>query len=436
MFGFSSRRNFSNTSQQVLSGLIVVIIVWLSLIAIDVKAQTPSNPANPQTSLNPANPNVEDFFDSQYRNFAKCIKELYLQDNNQIRYLDGNLYHLIGRPEYTKYKIDVFKQRCTNLGIDIGVNLNNPTIVENFQKVAHCLDEIYLINNVGWNQEKPERLESCFFVTKNTLGPSRQAYIDCMIRAKYNPQTKYLDKNNENLQNLCLRELETAFVFPKNIINNNYLQHYSYLLYCLDHNRAKPKFRTASWDWEGDGHQNWVGGFWDMFESPNCRWFIYDFSQLRMKTPSELGIPLFGGGDQISLPDLNFNPIIIEIPTEQTCWISKEDKNAGPNLTNIWNPGNWLPIMYNCQNTTNGRPIPLHPINFIPIAIRLFAFITSLLIWLIILNLVIGIILFIVGVATSILAWVKKILIGSVAVVIVLISMYLILYFILSIFQG
>jgi len=156
-----------------------------------------------------------------------------------------------------------------------------------------------------------------------------------------------------------------------------------------------------------------------------------------MKTPTELGIGLgAGSGGQINLPNLNFDPIRINVPTEQTCWISKEGMNVGPNLTNIWNPGNWLPIMYNCQNTIDGRPVPLHPINLIPIAIRLFAFVTSLLIWLIVINIIVGIIMFVIGVTKSILTWVKNILIGSVAVVIVLIFMYFILYLILSIFQG
>ena|GEM_PF-1651828 len=418
MLSFFSRKNFLNLGRGILINLITTIIILVLFLNSYILVQS-------QTLPNADTPEVEKFFDPRYQPFAKCIRERYGQNNNGTTTI-RNLPWITGNDqEYgVIYNMIEITQIC-----DLG-NLD----IESAKRVVSCLDEIDLINNFGWNQTRQQRLKSCFFVTKNTLGPSRQAYIDCIIRAKYNPQTNYLDKNNDNLENLCVEEREKALTFPKNAVHvrhDNYrLPYYSSLLYCLDHNQARPKFQTASWRWESHSQLK-------ILDRPNCRWLIYDFSQLRMKTPSELGIPLFGGGDQISLPDLNFDPIIIDIPTEQTCWISKEDKNAGPNLTNIWNPGNWLPIMYNCQNTTpDGRPIPLHPINFIPIAIRLFAFITSLLIWLIILNLVIGIILFVVGVATSILAWVKKILIGSVAVVIVLIFMYFILYFILSIFQG
>jgi len=410
-----------------LVSLIVTILTILVLsIGSNVTAQT--TPTNQQ--MNPTTQQIEIFFDPQYRNIAKCVKEAFKQNNgNRIAE-----FPTIGFWPAVRYNTEEIKNRikgCPNLDVN---NIRDSDL----ETVVSCLDEIELIPGVGWNQANQDRLQQCILATKNTFGSQRQKFVDCFIRKRFNPQTRYLDKDlSSSVAELCVKERDEAFVFPKNI------DYHNALIYCLDHNQSQPKLLESGlyWDWEKDGllkvlrpqiFDITVGG-------PNCPWVIEEFSQLKMTTPRELGIIDFGigGGGKIDLPDLNFNPIKIDIPTEQTCWISKEDKNAGPNLTNIWNPGNWLPIMYKCQNTTSdGRPIPLHPINFIPIAIRLFAFITSLLIWLIIINVIVGIIIFMVGVAKSILTWVKNILIGSVAVVIVLIFMYFILYLILSIFQG
>ena len=417
-----------------LVSLIVTILTILVLsIGSNVTAQT--TPTNQQ--MNPTTQDIEIFFDRQYRNIAKCVKEAYKQNNgNRIAgfpttvilvwsWVGGWITKIVYNTNEIKTKIG---QECPDLKVN---NIRDSDL----ETVVSCLDEIELIPDVGWNQANQDRLQQCIHATKNTFGSQRQKFVDCVIREKFNPQTKYLDKDSSNLTTLCVKERDEAFVFPQNILENNELRYYSALIYCLDHNQSKPKLSDSglSWNWESDGHIAQVS---PILGAPNCPWVIQDFSQLRMKTPTELGIG-FGAGSEINLPNLNFDPIRIDVPTEQTCWISKEGMNVGPNLTNIWNPGDWLPIMYKCQNTTpDGRPIPLHPINFIPIAIRLFAFITSLLIWLIVINIIVGIILFIVGVAKSILAWVKNILIGSVAVVIVLILMYFILYLILSIFQG
>jgi len=410
-----------------LVSLIVTILTILVLsIGSNVTAQT--TPTNQQ--MNPTTQDIEIFFDPQYRNIAKCVKEAFKQNNG------NRIAGFPTRPALTwslvEYNTDEIKDRikgCPNLDVNIIRD-------DDLKTVVSCLDEIELRPGVGWNQVNEGRLQRCIHATKNTFGSKRQAFVDCVIREKFNPETKYLDKDSSNLTTLCVKERDEAFVFPQNILENNELRYYSALIYCLDHNQSRPKLLESGldWKWEQDGIHTTLS---PIVGGPNCRWVIREFSQLKMKTPQQLGIGFgAGGGGQINLPDLNFNPIIIDIPTEQTCWIGKEDKNAGPNLTNIWNPGNWLPIMYNCQNTIDGRPVPLHPINFIPIAIRLFAFITSLLIWLIIINVIVGIIIFMVGVAKSILTWVKNILIGSVAVVIVLILMYFILYLILSILQG
>ncbi len=412
-----------------LDGLIILAIIF-SFMGFELLVQAQ------QSSPPPTSNQIEIFFENSHKNFVKCLREKYQQGNT----IAGFTWTIIGftltNPPIpiTGYDVQPIKNNCPS-----GNSIDNATM----RKIVSCVDQIVFIDGVGWNQRNFSRVGDCMAVTKNTIGRYRQAYIDCLIRNKYNPETNYLDKGDKSLLDLCIQEKDRALVFPINIADDSSLPYLSRLIACLDHNQAKPKFQAhsalGSWDWERDGHLTWDGNIFGInIGSPNCRWFIEEFSQLKMRDPiRELGILPGGGDGSIDIPDLNFNPIIIEIPTEQTCWISKTGKNDGPNLQNIWNPGNWLPIMYKCQNTTpDGRPIPLHPINFIPIAIRLFAFITSLLIWLIILNLVIGIILFIVGVATSILAWVKKILIGSVAVVIVLISMYFILYFILSIFQG
>jgi len=411
------------------SNLLSLIVTILTILVLSIGSNVTA-----QTTLNPTTQDIEIFFDRQYRNIAECVRKAYTR-NNGNRVTIAEFPKQSGRRTAHPYIINQIKTKikeaCPNLDINSIVDSNLVTVVS-------CLDEIELIPGVGWNQANQDRLQQCILATKNTFGSQRQKFVDCFIRKRFNPQTRYLDKDlSSSVAELCVEERDKAFVFPKNI------DYHNALIYCLDHNQSQPKLLESGlyWDWEKDGHLKvlrpqifdiTVGG-------PNCPWLIEDFSQLKMKTPRELGIIDFGigGGGKIDLPDLNFNPIIIDIPTEQTCWIGKEDKNAGPNLTNIWNPGNWLPIMYKCQNTTSdGRPIPLHPINFIPIAIRLFAFITSLLIWLIIINVIVGIIMFIVGVAKSILAWVKNILIGSVAVVIVLILMYFILYLILSILQG
>jgi hypothetical protein len=412
-----------------ISNLISLIVTILTILVLSIGSNVTA-----QTTLDPTTQEIENFFDPQYRDIAKCVKEAYKQNNgNRIAGFPTTL--TITYPTKVVYDTNTIKTKikeaCPNL------NVNN-IIDSDLETVVYCLDEIELIPGVGWNQVHPDRLQQCIRATKNTFGIHRQAFVDCVIRKRFNPDTRYLDKDlSSDLTTLCVEEQNKVFVFPKNISSGNTLPYYSALIYCLDHNQSQPKLRESGlfWDWESDGH---IAQFSPILGAPNCRWVIQDFSQLRMKTPTELGIGFgAGSGENINLPDLNFNPIRIDVPTEQTCWISKEGMNVGPSLTNIWNPGDWLPIMYKCQNTTSdGRPIPLHPINLIPIAIRLFAFVTSLLIWLIVINIIVGIILFIVGVAKSILAWVKNILIGSVAVVIVLIFMYSILYFILSILKG
>jgi len=396
------------------SNLVSLIVTILTILVLFIGSNVTA-----QTTLNPTTQEIENFFDPQYRKIAECVRKAYTQNNgNRIAGFPTKSIAIIVAYDTNKIK-DKIKE-CPNLDVNI---ISDDDLV----RVVSCLDEIELRPGVGWNQAKQDRLKQCIRATQNTFGIHRQAFVDCVIRKRFNPQTRYLDNAlSSGAEGLCLEELHKAFVFPKNI------DYHNDLIYCLDHNKSKPKFLDSG---NGNGYWKWENQSWG---KPNCPWLIQEFSQLRMTNPRDLGIIDFGigGGGQINLPDLNFNPIIIDIPTEQTCWIGKEDKNAGPNLTNIWNPGNWLPIMYNCQNTIDGRPVPLHPINFIPIAIRLFAFITSLLIWLIIINVIVGIIIFMVGVAKSILTWVKNILIGSVAVVIVLILMYFILYLILSILQG
>ena len=417
------------------SNLVSLIVTILTILVLFIGSNVTA-----QTTLNPTTQDIEIFFDRQYRNIAKCVKEAYKQNNgNRIAGFPSTVTFVWmwfgGWIPKIVYNTDEIKKRIQPVCSDLNVNNIRDSDLET---VVYCLDEIELIPGVGWNQVRPDRLQQCIRATKNTFGIHRQAFVDCVIRKRFNSDTRYLDKDlSSDLTALCVEEQNKAFVFPKNISSGNTLPYYSALIYCLDHKQSQPKLSDSGlfWNWESDGHITQIS---PILGAPNCPWVIQDFSQLKMKTPAELGIGFgTGGGGKIDLPDLIFNPIIIDIPTEQTCWISKEDKNAGPNLTNIWNPGNWLPIMYKCQNTTSdGRPIPLHPINLIPIAIRLFAFVTSLLIWLIVINIIVGIILFIVGVAKSILVWVKNILIGSVAVVIVLIFMYFILYLILSIFQG
>jgi len=418
------------------SNLISLIVTILTILVLSIGSDVTA-----QTTLDPTTQQIENFFDPRYRNIAKCVKEAFKQNNgNRIAGFPIKSTINIGPGNFAwpwtwiakvEYDTDEIKNRIQQVCSDL--NVNNIT---DLVTVVSCLDGIELIPSVGWNQVSPDRLQQCIRATKNTFGSKRQAFVDCVIRKRFNSQTYYLDKDlSSSVEELCVEERDKAFVFPKNISSRGTLPYYSALIYCLDHNQSKPKLSDSglSWNWESDGHIAQVS---PILGAPNCPWVIQDFSQLRMKTPTELGIG-FGTGSEINLPNLNFDPIRIDVPTEQTCWISKEGMNVGPNLTNIWNPGDWLPIMYKCQNTTpDGRPIPLHPINFIPIAIRLFAFITSLLIWLIVINIIVGIILFIVGVAKSILAWVKNILIGSVAVVIVLILMYFILYLILSILQG
>ena len=408
MFNLLPKKNLFNLGCWIVSNLLVAIVTLSLVTGLNVTAET--------GLPNPTNQNIEVFFDQPYKNFARCIKQIYFRDN-QIDYERGTYIDVNYGAEYKKYKIDVFRQKCLDAGININVDLNNPSNVENFQKVAHCLHGIVFSNNTnnltGWFQTRnDDRVISCIHVTQQTLGQFRQAYLDCIIREKYNPSSAYLDKNTNSLNSLCSSEKEKFSVFPRNISLN--FDQFTKLMSCLDDNDRKPKFDDNTWIWEQSSEE----------------------LKIQMKTPDQLRISPLRGSGSTNVPNLSFNPIEIDVPTEQTCWISKEDKNAGPNLTNIWNPGNWLPIMYNCQNTIDGRPVPLHPINFIPIAIRLFAFITSLLIWLIVINIIVGIIMFIVGVAKSILTWVKNILIGSVAVVIVLILMYFILYLILSILQG
>jgi len=416
------------------SNLLSLIVTILTILVLSIGSDVTA-----QTTLNPTTQEIENFFDPQYRKIAKCVKEAYKQNNgNRIAGFPSTvtlvqMWFGVWIPKKV-YNTDEIKDRIQQVCPDLKVNN-----ITDLETVVSCLDEIELRPGVGWNQVNEGRLQRCIHATKNTFGSKRQAFVDCVIREKFNPQTKYLDKDSSNLTTLCVKERDEAFVFPQNILENNELPYYSALIYCLDHNQSQPKLLESglNWDWEKDGHLPLLSpSIFGLRGGPNCPWVIQEFSQLRMKTPQQLGIG-FGAGSEINLPNLNFDPIRIDVPTEQTCWISKEGMNVGPNLTNIWNPGDWLPIMYKCQNTTpDGRPIPLHPINFIPIAIRLFAFITSLLIWLIVINIIVGIILFIVGVAKSILAWVKNILIGSVAVVIVLVFMYFILYLILSIFQG
>ena len=408
MFNLLPKKNLFNLGCWIVSNLLVAIVTLSLVTGLNVTAET--------GLPNPTNQNIEVFFDQPYKNFARCIKQIYFRDN-QIDYERGMYIEVNYGAEYKKYKIDVFRQKCLDAGININVDLNNPSNVENFQKVAHCLHGIVFSNNTnnltGWFQTRnDDRVISCIHVTQQTLGQFRQAYLDCIIREKYNPSSAYLDKNTNSLNSLCSSEKEKFSVFPRNISLN--FDQFTKLMSCLDDNDRKPKFDDNTWIWEQSSEE----------------------LKIQMKTPDQLRISPLRGSGSTNVPNLSFNPIEIDVPTEQTCWIGKEDKNAGPNLTNIWNPGNWLPIMYKCQNTIDGRPVPLHPINFIPIAIRLFAFITSLLIWLIIINVIVGIIIFMVGVAKSILTWVKNILIGSVAVVIVLILMYFILYLILSIFQG
>jgi hypothetical protein len=399
------------------SNLISLVVTILTILVLSIGSNVTA-----QTTLDPTTQDIEIFFDSQYRDIAKCVKKAYKQNNGNRIDLSYTFDSETFTYDTNRIK-DTLEQRCSDL------NVNN-IIDSDLETVVYCLDEIELIPGVGWKQVYENRLDRCLRATKNTLGIHRQAFVDCVIRNRFNPDTLFLDKNlSSDLTTLCVEEQKRAFVFPKNI------DYYNALIYCLDHNKSQPKLLKSglNWDWEKDGDSTLLSRGSGTL---NCRWLIQDFSELRMRTPTELGIG-FGAGSEINLPNLNFNPTRIDVPTEQTCWISKEGMNVGPNLTNIWNPGNWLPIMYKCQNTTSdGRPIPLHPINLIPIAIRLFAFITSLLIWLIVINIIVGIILFIVGVAKSILAWVKNILIGSVAVVIVLVFMYFILYLILSIFQG
>ena len=416
MFNLLPKKNLFNLGCWIVSNLLVAIVTLSLVTGLNVTAET--------GLPNPTNENIEVFFDQPYKNFARCIKQIYFRDN-QIDYERGTYIDVNYGAEYKKYKIDVFRQKCLDAGININVDLNNPSNVENFQKVAHCLHGIVFSNNTnnltGWFQTRnDDRVISCIHVTQQTLGQSRQAYLDCIIREKYNPSSSYLDKNTNSLDSLCSSEKEEFSVFPRNISLN--FDQFTKLMSCLDDNDRKPKFDDNTWIWEQSNQEY-------------CRFTITEL-KIQMKTPSQLGISPLGGSGSTNVPNLSFDPIQINVRTDQTCWISKEGMNVGPNLTNIWNPGNWLPIMYQCQNTINGRPIPLHPINLIPIAIRLFAFITSLLIWLIVINIIVGIIMFIVGVAKSILTWVKNILIGSVAVVIVLILMYFILYLILSILQG
>ena len=413
MFNLLPKKSLFNLECWIVSNLLVVIVTLSLVTGLNVTAET--------GLPNPTNQNIEVFFDQPYKNFARCIKQIYFRDN-QIDYERGMYIEVNYGAEYKKYKIDVFRQKCLDAGININVDLNNPSNVENFQKVAHCLHGIVFSNNTnnltGWFQTRnDDRVISCIHVTQQTLGQSRQAYLDCIIREKYNPSSSYLDKNTNSLDSLCSSEKEEFSVFPRNISLN--FDQFTKLMSCLDHNDRKPKFDGNTCIWEQSNEE-----------------YYRSIITVQMKTPDQLRISPLRGSGSTNAPNLSFDPIQINVPTEQTCWISKEDKNAGPNLTNIWNPGNWLPIMYQCQNTINGRPIPLHPINLIPIAIRLFAFVTSLLIWLIVINIIVGIIMFIVGVAKSILTWVKNILIGSVAVVIVLILMYFILYLILSILQG
>ncbi len=113
--------------------------------------------------------------------------------------------------------------------------------------------------------------------------------------------------------------------------------------------------------------------------------------------------------------------------------MSKEGPNKGPNLITILNPGNWLPIMYQCQTTTpDGRPIPLHPINLWPIGVRLFAFVLSLLIWLTVAAIIVGIALFALNTAKDVLVLIKKAIVGAVLVILILIFMYAILSTIIS----
>ena len=414
------------------SNLVSLIVTILTILVLSIGSNVTA-----QTKLDPTTQDIEIFFDPQYRNIAKCVKEAYKQNNgNRIAGFPSTVTFVWmwfgGWIPKIVYNTDEIKKRIQPVCSDLNVNNIRDSDLET---VVYCLDEIELIPGVGWNQVRPDRLQQCIRATKNTFGIHRQAFVDCVIRKRFNSQTYYLDKDlSSSVTELCVEEQNKAFVFPQHIKNNE-LRYYSALIYCLDHNQSRPKLLESGldWKWEQDGIHTTLS---PIVGGPNCRWVIREFSQLKMKTPQQLGIG-FGAGSEINLPNLNFDPIRIDVPTEQTCWISKEGMNVGPSLTNIWNPGDWLPIMYKCQNTTpDGRPIPLHPINFIPIAIRLFAFITSLLIWLIIINVIVGIIIFMVGVAKSILTWVKNILIGSVAVVIVLILMYFILYLILSILQG
>ena len=418
------------------SNLVSLIVTILTILVLSIGSNVTAQTTPTTQQMNPTTEQIEIFFDRQYQKIAECVRKAYTQNKgNRVTIAE---FPTIGFWLAVRYNTEEIKNRikgCPNLDVN---NIRDSDL----ETVVSCLDEIELIPGVGWNQVNEGRLQRCIHATQNTFGSKRQAFVDCVIKKRFNPQTRYLDNNlSSNLTTLCVKERDEAFVFPQNILENNALPYYSALIYCLDHNQSEPELlKSGHWKWNKHGNllllsPPIINGV--PIGAPNCRWVIEEFSQLKMKTPLQLGIGFgAGGGGQINLPDLNFNPIIIDIPTEQTCWIGKEDKNAGPNLTNIWNPGNWLPIMYNCQNTIDGRPVPLHPINFIPIAIRLFAFITSLLIWLIVINIIVGIIMFIVGVAKSILVWIKNILIGSVAVVIVLILMYFILYLILSILQG
>ena len=277
------------------SNLVSLIVTILTILVLFIGSNVTA-----QTTLNPTTQEIENFFDPQYRKIAECVRKAYTQNNgNRIAGFPTKSIAIIVAYDTNKIK-DKIKE-CPNLDVNI---ISDDDLV----RVVSCLDEIELRPGVGWNQAKQDRLKQCIRATQNTFGIHRQAFVDCVIRKKFNPQTKYLNKEDKDLpsrvEELCVEEQNKAFVFPKNIKNNE-LPYYSALIYCLDHNQSQPKLLDSGyWDWEKDGHATELAPkiIPGLLEGgPNCPWVIQEFSQLKMTNPRDLGISDFGigGGGKI-----------------------------------------------------------------------------------------------------------------------------------------
>lgn len=176
----------------------------------------------------------------------------------------------------------------------------------------------------------------------------------------------------------------------------------------------------------------WDGTKWVMASDPSIPWMnggsaiqgCIDIGMLKSD----------GTSDEVSLPDLEANIKKFNISNQVSCWMSNEAKEVGPTPANIWNPGNFLPLMYQCETLdANKRPLPLHPVNIWPITVRVFGFFLSLLIWIAIIMIPIYIILFIFSFAKNTLVALRKAFIGLIVSIIFILFLYIILSTILGI---